>query len=162
MDDKIKYALLAVGAYFLYDWYSKNQAAAAVVIPATPTVVPATTTPVVPVTVAPIAATPIPSANTVLLAAMTNDQVATFAAQGNADAVAEANRRGMRYDHHTWNWYRAQALGQQPDPELWAPGATTSVVTVSEYLALRAVAGMSGMSGLGWAPILPFSTAWSA
>ena len=25
MDDKIKWALLAVGVYFLYDWYSKQQ-----------------------------------------------------------------------------------------------------------------------------------------
>lgn len=29
MDDKIKWALLAVGAYFLYDWYTGQVAVAA-------------------------------------------------------------------------------------------------------------------------------------
>jgi len=80
----------------------------------------------------------------------TNEQLAGNAAhRGQADAVAAANARGLKYTHHQWNYFRAQVAGEpQPDPELWAPGATGTAVTVDQYLTARAAAGMSGL-GLG-------------
>jgi hypothetical protein len=162
MDDKIKWILLAVGGWFLYDWYSKSQAATPVASPAAPPVGVGPAQSFIPAQApAPPAAAP-PSGNVSLLAGMTNEQVAAFAAQGNADAVAESDRRGLRYNHHQWNWFRQQATGiTQPDPELWAPGHTTDLVTASEYLSLRQVAGMGGLGRWG-GPILPWSTAWQA
>lgn len=164
MDDKLKWILLAVGGYFLYDWYTSSQAAGQGVAPVPqpePAAHPFTPAPV-PVSAPPAQAPPPPSGNVSVLAGMSNDQIAAFAAQGNQDAVTLANSRGLRYTHHQWNYFRSLALGEQPDPELWAPGQSNEAVTVSQYLALRAAAGMSGITGLGWAPILPWSTAWQA
>jgi hypothetical protein len=81
------------------------------------------------------------------VAAMDNSNVAALATNGDATAVAESDRRGLVYDHHQWNYFRALASGEQPDPELWAPGATGAVVSVSQYLAARAAVGMSGLGG---------------
>ncbi len=162
MDDKLKWVLLAAGGYFLYDWWSKNRGAATAggvrTGPGTLTIAPAPGPLAVPADQPQTPAQPAVT-NISLLATMNNDQVAVFAAQGNQDAVAVANNRGLRYTHHQWNWFRSQALGEQPDPELWAAGHSNEAVSADVYLAMRAAAGMSG---LGWAPVLPWSTAWQA
>jgi hypothetical protein len=84
--------------------------------------------------------------------------------------VAAANARGLRYNHHQWNYFLQQAVAQpQPDPELWAAGKTGEAVAVDQYRAMRmaagmgaGTAGMAGMGDLGWASTLPWSTAWQA
>lgn len=199
MDDKIKYLLLAVGAWFAYDWYTNKTPAggvdytkmsageldAAFRNPSTSATDRGTITALLGnladrgnkdalvilgrpgytsypehTTFLPSAVTPpVVSGNVSVLAGMTNDQIAAFASQGNQDAVTLANSRGLRYNHHQWNYFRALALGEQPDPELWAPGHTTEAVTATAYLAARAAVGMAGM---GWMPVLPWSTAWQA
>lgn len=188
MDDKIKWALLAVGAYFLYDWYTGQVAVAAAAAlapgggagvgtgttPATGATPPVTVTPPVPVTPLPPWTAPVytPPAQTPALqstlAAMSGDEVATAAAAFNQDAIAESVRRGQRYDFHQWNWFRARTAGAQPDPATYYGGNASDRVTAAEYMLVRKTALVTGivqgMSGMGtWGgPILPFSTAWRA
>jgi hypothetical protein len=191
MDDKIKYLLLAVGAYFLYDWYTGQAAAVAPIVPAggagtgtTPTTgtygdtpittPPITATPPIPVTPLPPWTAPVytPPAQTPALqstlAAMSGDEIATAAAAFNQDAIAESVRRGQRYDFHQWNWLRERTAGAQPDPSTYYGGNASDPVTAAEFYLVRATALatgiVQGMTGLGrhGGPLLPWSTAWQA
>jgi len=216
MDDKlIKWALLAAGAYFLYDWYMGQPAAPAaqpeggtgtgtgpaaaavntdaanagvsdaerlraqalvqqqlqdaarrtpVSAPAVGGVVQAVVdqvpwlSPGTAVAVGNAYSQALTAARAMVQAAPTA-QVAAAAAAGGVDGIAEAERRAMRFTYHQWNWYRAQALGvAQPDPATFQ-GDPSVPVSVTAYLAALKTAGLSG---LGWAPVLPYSTAWSA
>jgi hypothetical protein len=174
MDDKIKYLLMAVGAYFLYDWYTGQ--ADTPVVPVVPTGsgtgtgsgAPATpTTPATPAWTPPVY-TPmtVPPAQAALMAVMDDDTVARNAVQGIPVYLAEAERRGMKYNFHQWNYFRSQISGEQPDPSTYYGGDPGDVVSAPQYLLVRATAmatgAVQGMSGMGWAPTLPWSTAWSA
>ena len=132
MDDKIKYLLLAVGAWFLYDWYKGE--------PATP-VGPAgggtgtgtgTSTGTSTGTGTGTGTGTPPKAVVVTPA---DAEIAKLAAGGQAAAIVVANQRGLKYNYHQWNWFRQQALGtQQPDPATFTsdPGVA---VSATMYLA---------------------------
>lgn len=191
MDDKIKYLLMAVGAYFLYDWYT-NQAPA--VVPVTPdggggtgtgtgtdgNTGPGFSTEPGPAPVPPVPVTTLPpwhapvytpvavsQSDAAVLAAMDTETVARAAVLGDPKALAEAERRGLKYNFHQWNWFREQATGQtQPDPSTYFSGDPNAAVGAPQYMLVRATAlatgVVQGLSGLGWAPVLPFNTAWRA
>lgn len=183
MDDKLKWILLAVGGYLLYDWYANrpsgvaaatDDAAASAAKAAADAAAKAAATKNEADRVAAEAAAKL-AADAVAAAARqaasvnlfrnyTDETLAGEAARsGEANAVAAANARGLKYNHHQWNFFLQQVVAQpQPDPELWAPGKTTEVVTVDQYRSMRLAAGMAGLGDLGWAPTLPWSTAWSA
>jgi hypothetical protein len=109
------------------------------------------------------------------LGRLTDDQVASKAASGDKDYIAEAVRRGIKYNFHEWNYLRAAVTGvTQPDPATWV-GDPNTMVTAGEYWLIRSAAlatqlvqgaidnqGVEGLGDMGWAPILPWSTAWSA
>jgi hypothetical protein len=190
MDDKIKYALLAVGAYFAYDWWQKQQgtapatggaadkaaadtAAAAAKAASDKAAVTKTAEDKAradeAIRVAAVAKADADrrAAAVRLFSSYPDASLAGEAAKtGEANAVAAANTRGFKFDHHTWNYYLQAVTAQaQPDPELWAPGKTLEPVTVEQYRAMRLAAGqgmVGGMSGMGWMPTLPWSTAWQA
>lgn len=182
MDDKIKYLLMAVGAYFLYDWYTGQVATPTTPAPGGSTspadlvdvgIAPApAATPPVPVTplppwTAPVY-TPPPQTAAVALAArsVSDEGTAIAAAAFNQDAVTESVRRGQKYNFHQWNYFREITKGVQPEPGSYFGGDPNTRVTAAEYMLVRATAVatgvVQGMTGLGWAPTLPWSTAWSA
>jgi zona occludens toxin (predicted ATPase) len=194
MDDKLKWILLAVGGYFLYDWYTKQApateggdaaaAAAAAKAASDAAIAKAAATQTAADAAEALRLKAIADAAEAIrlkalddarkqsvdaedtpIRQMTDAQVAALAASIPLPSLvaAESDRRGLKLNHHQWNWYREQyTKTPQPDPEFWAPGHTGDVVTVTQYLTARAA--VAGMSGLGrWSgPILPWSTAWSA
>jgi hypothetical protein len=187
MDDKVKWILFAIAGYFAYDWYTQRATAAASTpggappeegqhpIGTAPEAPPLAPEPPVPVTTLPPWTAPVytPPAQTPAmasaLATTSGDQLAIHAATFNQDAIAESVRRGQRYSLHQWNWFREQTQGEQPDPATYYSGDPNTLVTAAEYMLIRQVAlatgvvqAAGGVGDLGWAPILPWSTAWSA
>lgn len=170
MDDKIKWALLAVGVYFLYDWYTKQTPAPEVVAPGGPPppvvaerpiwtppewIAPGAPAPTPPAPIAPPppwtrpvytppAIAPAQQAGLTQLSDALIAQVAVSGAGGSDLAVAESARRGQRYDFHQWNYFRALTLGEQPDPSTYYGGNASDLVTAAEYMLVRRVALATG------------------
>lgn len=179
MDDKIKWALLAVGAYFLYDWYTNQQAAAAPpgggsgvgtgtgtgtpktdYVPSAPLVYGTPKTPWTPTPVEPIGTPKVPWHPVM---DQPDSIVAMNAVSGFPGTmyINEARRRGMQYNYHQWNWFRAQATGvEQPDPAEFSANPDM-LVSATQYLEDLSRGGLSGLGRYG-GPILPWSTAWRA
>ncbi len=73
---------------------------------------------------------------------MTDHDVLVRAAAGDEEYIQESSRRNLVLSHHQWNWYRALTKGDQPDPELWAPGSTGELVSAVQYFAMRSSTGL--------------------
>lgn len=147
--DVVKYGLIGAAIYFAWpyisDWFKGfGGGAVAATGGGRPTGTESTNP-----TQAPPVVVPPPSGNVSVLTGMDNDAVSSLAAQGNANAVTEANRRGITHNWDQWNWYRALTQGAQPDPLSFLTGSRTDNVPVSAYLAARHAAGLSGMGELG-------------
>lgn len=135
MDDKIKYLLIGLGAYLLYQSYS-----------ATPAAIVSGGTPAVPVP--PSGATPVPI-TTPTAAQTLGQQLAGVTAPYMIQAV---NSAGGSADNSTmlnasqWNWYLTQVSGIPGQ----ALGDDGSPMNVTSYIALlqRKAAGLSGLRGL--------------
>lgn len=71
------------------------------------------------------------------------------AASGNASAIQESIRRGLKQNADQWNWHHNKATGQTTTTDLFPDGDRGFLMDANEYRQRRQSAGLGGIR-LGW------------
>jgi hypothetical protein len=141
--DVLKYGALAAAAYMVYRYVSQSASAASADPATTTTQQTATQT----TTIGPAATQPATTQQPAAVTQPTQAQVTTrgllLAASSGDPAIVSGTA-----NYHVWGFYYNQVRGvPAPAPENVAMGDGMRRITVDEFLAAIATAGMSGLRG---------------